>query len=285
MASLDELRRRASLSYAEIETLRQRLSHAQNYTDRNSLQRRIRTLQDRMDSLYRQYLKAQNANPVSVFGTKTKPRVRGGMAVRMDISVDGVYFSNPAPSIANGQRVWVRLIIDMAQRSPFSTAKTIIPERIRTVWVVPRGWTKLDNFSRFGRDEYVSSIPLIVTHEFKAPSSGSTRANFGCYVDPYYYVEPTNAPDLAGLIDEGELFAVFEPGTYRIWTLLGETLGIHSDVTLDVETKWKVDDGDEEFLNQYGGTSIVRLIQSGPYSGRYVDTDGPGIALDEDGIL
>lgn len=283
MATAEQLLAAAKREEREIKHLRERLSHARTYTERTTLQRRIRQLEDQLASLRARYLRAAAKLPATVFGTSKKPRVYAGLSIQMDISTDGRYFSNPAPKLANGQRCWVRARIDMAQKSPFSTAKTEIPEMIRCTWVVPRGYIVLDNYSKYGRVEPVVSLPLVVTREFKARSSGSTKANFGLYADPYFPVESNAYPPDGAQVERAEVIAVFQPGSYYVYTRTSNVYSARSTITIPPEgAQYTVDEADDRLFYTDGNTYLaLRLIESGPYAGKYVNLNQDGIALHE----
>lgn len=283
MASLEDLLAAARRDELLLQNLKLRLSHATTYTERATLLRRIRALEDLLAALHAQITRARAKLPTTIFGTSKKPRIYAGLSIQGDISTDGRYFSNPAPKIANSARAWVRFRIDMAQRSPFSTTKTEIPEMIRFQWVLPRGYTSLDRYSRFGRIEPVVSLPLVVTREFKAPSSGSTKANFGVYADPYYPVESLAYPPSGADVELSNVTVVFEPGVYKFYTRTSNVLSAASNVTIPGDgAVYICDEADQKLFYTDGNTYLlVRLIESGPYAGLYFNPNTDGIHLHE----
>lgn len=282
MATIEELLARANKDQEALNALKKRLSHSHSYTERNSLLKRIRRLEDDLNRLYAQYLRKLKTAPVSVYGTRKKPRVYAGISVQMDVSTDGQYYSNPSPRITNGHRVWVRSRIEMAQKSPFSTVKTEIPEMVRCTWVIPRHWTILDRYSRFGRIEPVVSLPLIITREFKAPSSGTTRANFGMYADPYYYVDPLAPPPAMSQVEITNTWIEVEAGSYYLYTRTSNVLSART-LTVLPDAEYHADDVDQRLFYTDGTTYLlVRAIDSGPYAGKYIVVAQDGITLREE---
>ena len=285
MATISELMATLRAEREALNGLQQRLSHASSYTERNALMARIRHAEDTIVALTTAIQRAQTTKvyPVTVFGTKKRPSIRQGLSCTMDISTDGFYFSNPAPKIANGQRVWVRLRIAVAQASPFATVRTEIPEMIRCTWVIPKGWKRLDNYSNAGRVERFVSNPLTVTREFKAPSSGTTKAKFGCFVDPYHYVEElAELPPETAPIETTTVTATLEPGAYRFYTRTSNVLSSYTTETFPSGTSFIVDDTDDALFYTDGNTYLlVRNILSGPYGGKYIVIAQEGITLTE----
>lgn len=282
MATVDELLRRADRAAAEIATLRHRLSHAKSYTTRHTLQHRIRALEDRLDALYRAYIKALKRPPVTVFNSRKKPKVAAGLQIIMDVSSDGRYFSNPSPKIGFNKHIWVRAQIDLAQKSPFSTSDTLIPELIRCTWAVPKRWAGRDVYSRFGRIEYVVSLPLVVTREFTSPGSGTTAAKFGMYADPYYPVDPKGSLPAESSIESGEVTCDLIPGTYHYFARTANVFSQRVAFTLTAALAFIVDEESDTLFYTDGGTYVTaRLITSGPYAGKYMDTEAVGVTLTE----
>jgi len=281
MATVDELLRQAREARGELTTLRQRYSHSSSYLERRHLLTRIRAIKDRLDALNAAYLRAESGKPATVFNTRKKARKRAGLAVRVDISTDGRYFSNPAPSISNTQRVWVRCQIDIAQKSAFATKPTLIPELVRCTWKIPRGWTILDRYSRFGRVEHVVSLPLVITREFKAPSSGTTKARFGVYVDPYYPVDTDWEPPDTGQVEVTTVTASIDAGTYYVYTRTGNVLSSRASIAWPDSTI-QVEEADEKLFYTDGNTNLVlREMLTGPYPGKYMNIAQDGITLEE----
>lgn len=285
MSTVDDLIRQNAADQEAIAALKRRLSHATSYTERANLLKRIRALQDDQRALYAKLLKAEGHKPATVFGTTKKPRIYAGLAVRMDISDDGLFFSNPSPRLAHGQRAWVRCIIDMAQKSPFSTVKTVMSPFVRLTWVIPHGWTSLDIYPRFGRNEFFISTPLIVTREFHAPSSGSTRGSkFGVYVDPYYPVDAlsTDNPASGAIITDANIVAHLDAGTYRIYSRAANVLDSATDHAIG-DSDWQVADGDVHLYYTDGATYLnVREIFTGPFAGKYFITGQDGVTLTDE---
>lgn len=284
MSTTSQILRQYRANEAAIRKLRVRLSHSHSYTDRANLHHRIRVLQDKLRELYAQYLKATPKDLVTVFGTSKKPRVYAGLSSRMDLSTDGSFFSNPLKNPSHNQRVWVRLTVDIAQKSPFSTVKTALPEIARVQWVIPSRWTRLDVYPRAGRNEYFISMPLVITREFKAPSSGSTSsARFGAYVDPYYSIEPEGGGNPGGgaIVTSSNIVAHFEAGTYRFYSRAANVLDSAADTSISA-SDWNVADGDVNLYYTDGATFLnVRQLLSGPHSGKYVVTGQNGITLSD----
>ncbi len=283
MATIEQLLRQADEATAQIAALRNRLSHAPSYSQKRTLVRRIRELEDRLDALYRRYMRALHGGQATLYNTRKKPKTQAGLAVRMDVSTDGRYFSNPSPKIGNGKRVWVRAQIDIAQKSPFSTAKTEIPELIRCTWVIPTGWTKRDVYSRFGRIEYVVSLPLIITREFTSPSSGSTKAKFGMYADPYYMDDPDGQPAAESQIEQGEVTAELATGSYHLYARTANVYSARSTLAVPAEGgSFLVDDDADTLWYTDGGYYVTaRLITTGSSAGKYIVTEAEGITLTE----
>lgn len=117
---------------------------------------------------------------------------KSGTLVIVQLSIDGIVFSNPGPIIKSKARVWVRAQIDEAHRGQTGAPKTHMLCHVRWVSLaLSRGFVKQDTIGLPGRDEYFVSYPLTVTREFLAPASGRTDYDWLVFVDLY---EPVAAP-------------------------------------------------------------------------------------------
>lgn len=189
MATLAQILRSANSDYWQIASLRAKYSKSTNKTVRRNLLKRIRKLEDHLNKLYAQFLKKNVASAFTVFGSR-KPRAIRGLFIEVDVSTDGKYFSNPAPKINNGQRIYVRTRIESSGGSSIGEIGDT-PDRAWMTWVYSSSWGRYDKIGTGGRHVYFVSLPLTVTRELKAPASGSTKQNFGVYVDVFKPVDPS----------------------------------------------------------------------------------------------
>lgn len=182
----------------ERDTLKKQLSSLQaeyakrrfrTYTERKNFLARIRKLEQQLHLVLRD-LTAFTARPNANLHTKTKPKVKSGINVTVELSLDGVIFSNPAPTVPNGARLWVRAKIETAHTGEIGVPQT--PEMCHISWAhTAKGYIKQDYIPISGHDEYFVSFPLVITREFLAPASLPTRSNWLVYVDVYERVNPT----------------------------------------------------------------------------------------------
>jgi hypothetical protein len=218
----------------------------------------------------------------TVFGSR-QPRPISGIIVHVDVSTDGLYFSNPAPTIKNNQRVWVRTRVDAGEKSGPGD-KSDIPYLCQMRWVVPRGWRRQDTIGSAGRKEFFVSLPLTVTREFKAPTSGSTKANWGVYVDVFAPLDASVNPSPSIVTANPDallsLYVSSIPNGYKIYTV-NSSNRISATSTINVSSSGAVWSVEPTELKRYfvGSTSyrIINKIVSGPYAGKYIDITQSGV--------
>lgn len=157
------------------------------YKQRRSLMERLRKAERANTVTLAQITKLGSQAPASLYSPKQQ-QIIGGLNIRVEISLDGLTYSNPGPTIPNSAHIWVRAIIDEAHRGEAGFPKT--HEMCHVTWSYYSGFHKLDIIPASGHDEFFVSYPLTLTREFTAPSSGSTHHDFFVYVDLY---EPINA--------------------------------------------------------------------------------------------
>lgn len=177
--------------YVRMDSLKQAVRHHRwhNYKQRKNLMERLRRSEQRYRALYAQLLKLGDAAPYSLF-QRHVPKRRSGVNVIVDLSLDGLVFSNPAPKIPNGHRIWVRARIEEAHTGDVGVPKT--HEMCHITWAFSKRYRPQDTIGAVGRDEYFVSSPLTVTREFLAPTTGSTKKNFFVYVDLYTRVDESS---------------------------------------------------------------------------------------------
>lgn len=159
-----------------------------NDTNYKSILRKQRDADDALRQLLNDYLRTQKVLPLSLLTyTRQYQVARGGFLILVSISLDGVVYSNPAPSVPNGKRIWVKARIEDAHRGVAGERPTT-HDLCRTTWKFPKGYLQQDRVSPGGRDEYFVSFPLVIIREFLAPKSGSTKGAFLLDVDLYHDV-------------------------------------------------------------------------------------------------
>ena len=159
-----------------------------NDTAYKSILHRQREAEDALHNLLNDYLRTQKVLPLSLLTyTRQYQKVKGGFLILVQISLDGVSYSNPAPSVPNKKRIWVKAQIEDAHRG-VAGERPVTHDLCRTTWKYPKGYRQQDTVSPGGRDEYFVSFPLVIIREFLAPTSGSTKGAFLLDVDLYHDV-------------------------------------------------------------------------------------------------
>jgi hypothetical protein len=168
----------------QITALRRQYAHtrASAYVTRRHLLERIRAAEKKYDEVLRKLLALNPDLGVGNMYKPIKPKITGGLNIRVEISLDGHAYSNPAPKIPAHHHIWVRAIIDDAHRGVVGVPET--HEIAHARWVIGKGYTPLDTIGGSGHDVYFVCNPLVLTREFTAPATGTAR-NFFVYVDLY----------------------------------------------------------------------------------------------------
>lgn len=189
-AALRALETREYATAAVVSSLSAAVKHNRwhSYSQRRSLQDRLRKAERQQRQLLSQITQLGEVGPFSLFSAK-KQQISGGVTVRVEISLDGLSYSNPGPSIPHGAHVWVRAVIDEAHRG--EAGYPITHEMCHVSWTYYSGYRARDKVPPGGEDDFFVSYPLTITREFTAPSGGSTSHDFFVYVDLY---EPVNDP-------------------------------------------------------------------------------------------
>lgn len=152
------------------------------YRERQNFLLRIREAERNYNAILGEILRIRRDTRYELYTAQEARRV-SGIDVTVEVSLDGVVYSNPAPNIPNGKRVWVRAKIDEAHRGNVGVPKT--HELVHLTWSYSTKYIKLDNIPASGHDEYFVSFPLIITREFTSPASGTTKYNWLVYADLY----------------------------------------------------------------------------------------------------
>lgn len=152
------------------------------YKQRRSLMARLRAAETANRAVLSQLTKLGETQGVGLY-TKKKQQTVGGVNIRVELSLDGLAFSNPGPVIPHSAHIWVRATIDEAHRGEAGYPKT--HEMCHITWSYFSGYHPRDTIPKAGHDEFFVSYPLIITREFDAPGSGSTKHDFFVYVDLY----------------------------------------------------------------------------------------------------
>jgi len=171
-----------------ILNLKHKLSHTRlnQYAVRRNLLARIAAAEKRYALIYARLLRADPGIAVGSLYKPVKPAFLGGLNVRVEISLDGTYYSNPAPTVPANSIIWVRAIIDDSHRGETGIPKT--HEMVHLAWVPGKGYTALDTVRKTGHNEYFVCHPLVITRRFRAPAT-NTKKNFMVYVDTFERVK------------------------------------------------------------------------------------------------
>ena len=173
--------------YGEIARLRRKTRHIRSLKHelqntrlsdkmvRRNLKERIRKAEKRYNEVYRRLTKKTPTIGVGNLHRPRVPRTKSGLDVRVEISLDGKYFSNPAPKIPPSSRIWVRAVIQDTTTQEIGVNNGY--EILHVDWKVPNGYVRLDTINRWGQDVMMVSNPLIITRKFTAPAS-TTRKNW-----------------------------------------------------------------------------------------------------------
>lgn len=140
---------------------------------RRSIKQRIRKSEQRYNEIYRNLTRK---NPTIGVGNLHRPRVprnKSGIDVRVEISLDGKYFSNPAPTIPGDSTIWVRVVVTDTTTQEVGVTNGY--EIAHVDWKIPAGYSKLDTLNNWGHDVMFVSNPLIITRKFTAPASETNK--------------------------------------------------------------------------------------------------------------
>jgi len=185
VSEIDDILHRLPTLTNEVTSLNTTLANTRlsALTIRRNLLDRIRAAETAYDGLYAKLL---TLDPTLGVGNMYKPSVPkkiGGVNVRVEISTDGDYFSNPASVPPANSTVYVRAVIDQSNAGTKGVQR--LAEMAHLTWVIGAGYTKLDEIGSGGHDVYFVSGPLVITRKFKAPAA-ATDKNFMVYVDLYF---------------------------------------------------------------------------------------------------
>jgi hypothetical protein len=184
MRQIDRLLQREYSAEEKVSSLKDALRHHRFHgaLQRRNLVARIAAAEKAYNALYAQLLKLGESAPYSLYQKQLATR-KNGITVTVELSLDGLSFSNPAPPVPNHAHVWVRAKIEENHTGAFGIPKS--HELLHVTWVYSPLYTRRDHIGSAGRDEFFVSNPLILTREFIAPASGSTKHDFFVYVDTY----------------------------------------------------------------------------------------------------
>lgn len=187
MATQDQIRRlmdREYKTYEQISSLKSSIRHHRfhTYRQRRNLMERLARAERLSKSLIAQLLRDGVAAPYSLY-QRQQPHRRSGLNVIVELSLDGTAYSNPAPVVPNGVKVWVRVAIEESHTGELGIPRT--HEMYHISWAFSSVYVPIDGVPAAGRDHYVVSNPLIIIREFRSPSSGTTKKNFFAYIDVY----------------------------------------------------------------------------------------------------
>lgn len=188
MSELDNLLKKLptltnQMSYLQNKYDKTRLSDKQT---RRNLMSRIRAAEKAYDEILKKIMKLDSTLGVGNSYRASQVKVKNGVVVTVEISTDGITFSNPGPTIPKNSTIYVRAVIDEAHTGTYGEPKT--HEMCHLRWVLGKGYTRLDTIPSTGHAVYFVSFPLTITRKFHAPSS-NTAQNFLVYCDLY---EPVN---------------------------------------------------------------------------------------------
>jgi len=152
---------------------------------RKNLMKVIQRLRNSLSALYASYTKTRGVLPFEVMVYAPQKQVsRGGLLVTVDMSMDGVYFSNPGPVVKNKQWLWVRCQITNDSQPDAGEAGRN-RDLMFVKWTYPKTWTPLDRQMKGGTDEYFVSYPFTYTRIFKMPKTGKTKGNVKVSAEVY----------------------------------------------------------------------------------------------------
>lgn len=187
MSTLNEMFETLKTYESTLRKLRRQLSNTRlsQYTTRRNILQRIAEVEGRYKRLYAKYLTATRTYEASLY-KPTKAYFKNGFHVTLELSLDGVYYSNPAPKVPVNANVWVRAVIDEAHHGDAGVPRTHDMFRLR--WVKGKGYTALDTIPSTGHTVYAVCWPLVIVRKFNAPSS-NTKKNFLLDVEAYERVD------------------------------------------------------------------------------------------------
>jgi len=174
-----------------LPTLTGQMSYLQNRYDktrlsdkltRRNLLTRIRAAEKAYDEILKKLLLLDPELGVGNSYRSSQAKQKSGVTIDVEISLDGVVFSNPAPTVPANSTIYVRAVIDEGHTGTTGEPKT--HEMLYLQWILGKGYTRLDTIPSTGHVEYFVSFPLTITRKFHAPSS-HTAKNFLVYVDLY----------------------------------------------------------------------------------------------------
>jgi hypothetical protein len=183
-SDINSLQKKVTTEQASIAALQgQYDSRVGTYSVRANLLDRIRTLESQAAALTRLLQSEQATYAGDLYKAQTQ-LVKGGVDVTVEISLDGVYYSNPAPDIPVNSIIWVRCVISDAHRGTTSSGVPVTHIMAHLSWIPGTGYVAQDWIPDSGHDVVFVSQPLIITRKFKAPAA-DTDQEFLVNVDLY----------------------------------------------------------------------------------------------------
>ena len=204
----EALHKRYSKLKSELERTKDvyRRTRADAHVLRRNLAKRIRQIEADIRNTYLALYTDEKGRKVhEVYTTKNSGRFNSlGFSVDITFSLDGESFGERLPNIQLGSVFWVYVKIDM--RRPGGTgiggwnpSRLDRPDMISVLWHVPYGF-KANDSKGITQDHYVSSVPLHLIREYKAPESGPRTGLFRLNVQAYEFT----ATALTKFHDEGK---------------------------------------------------------------------------------
>lgn len=143
-------------------------------TNRRNILQRMRRSEQRYNELYKKLTRKNPSVGVGTLYHPQTPRNKGALDVRVELSINGRHFSNPAPRVEPSSSLWVRVVITDTTTS--DSAMDALPHELMHVkWRVPRGYVDNDPLGKWGHDVFFVSNPVIITRKFTAPSANTAR--------------------------------------------------------------------------------------------------------------
>lgn len=167
----------------EITDLKAQLRHTKlsQYKVRRNLLERISAAERRYNDLMHHVLTSDDQHTASLH-KPAQAYNHAGLRVTLELSLDGTYYSNPAPKVPKSAIVWVRAVIEENHHGDKGIPQT--HDMFRLQWKPAAGYRALDSIPRTGHDVYAVCWPLVVTRRFRAPATG-TNKNWLLDVYPY----------------------------------------------------------------------------------------------------
>jgi hypothetical protein len=184
-ADVASMKKQAATIKKEISSLRADLRHHRlsSYSVRRNILARIRKAEQTYNTLLQNLHIAEKVVSGELYRKKLQ-KIKGGVDVRVEISLDGIYYSNPAPDIKPNKIIYVRCIISDAHRGVSGSGIPITHEMAHLTWVAGKGYVAQDKIPKGGHNVWFVSHPLVIIRKFKSPAS-KTNQNFLVNVDLY----------------------------------------------------------------------------------------------------